>query len=211
MFLFNAIKQTGDFSRKADGGNDSARLTQHKLMSSHARYVTVDDFPLTMFSSPTMHLLTLDPTTLFYWNISEIHNPLSQRRPSINEWASKITGDTRPPSMRTISSGIPALTHSKTTLSQPSVPTSKRSALSANVGIRQPDGDDDLVGGLSDHDETQGRERDELQRAPKKAGKRTTYNVSFSTFWSSLLQIFYLVSGEDARCKSARSLKVHRC
>lgn len=149
-------------------------------MLSHARYATVDDFLLTMFSSHTMHLLTLDPTTLFYWNISEIHNPLSRRRPSISEWASKIPGDSGPPSTRTISSSIPALTHSKTTLSQPSVPTSKRSALSGNVGIRQPD--DDLVGGLSDHDEMQGLERDELQRMRKKAGKRATYNVSFSSF-----------------------------
>jgi hypothetical protein len=77
VFLFDAIKQTGDFSHKADGGNDSTRLTQHKPILSHAWYMTVNDFPLTIFSSPTMHLLTLDPTTLFYWNISKIHNPLS--------------------------------------------------------------------------------------------------------------------------------------
>jgi hypothetical protein len=122
---FDVIKQTGNFSHKADGGNDSACLSQHKPMLSHARYANVDNFLLTIFSSPKMHLLTLDPTTLFYWNISEMHNPHSQRCPSISEWASKITGDTGPPSTQTILSSIPTLTHSKATLSQTSVPTSK--------------------------------------------------------------------------------------
>jgi hypothetical protein len=95
---FDVIKQTSNFSCKANGGNDSACLSQHKPTLSHAQYANVDDFLLTIFSSPMMHLLTLDPTTLFYWNISEMHNPHSQQRPSISEWASKIMGDTGPPS-----------------------------------------------------------------------------------------------------------------
>src|SRR6267142_3933199 len=111
-------------------------------------------------SDPTtmVHLLTLDPTTLFYWNLSKMYGPSSE---PIDKWASNIPKDTRLASMRTISSVVPSLTHSKMTLLQPSA-TSRRSALSVNVGIRELDDHENMVGGLSDHDEMQGPERDEL-------------------------------------------------
>ena len=119
-------------------------------------------------SDPTtmVHLLTLDPTTLFYWNLSKMYGPSSE---PIDKWASNIPKDARLAGMQTISSVVPSLTHSKTTLSQPSA-TFRRSALSANVGIRKLDDHENMVGGLSDHDETQGPEWDELQQAPKRMG-----------------------------------------
>src|SRR6266850_4108955 len=46
-------------------------------------------------------ILMLDPTTLFYWNLSETRHPSLQHHPSINEWASGIPGleNARPPTI----------------------------------------------------------------------------------------------------------------
>src|SRR6266850_3552989 len=48
-------------------------------------------------SDPTtmVHLLTLDPTTLFYWNLSKMYGPSSE---PIDKWASNILKDARPAS-----------------------------------------------------------------------------------------------------------------
>ena len=53
----------------------------------------------------------------------------------------------------------------------------------ANVGIRRHNDNENVVGGLSDHDETEGPERAECHHIPKQVGHGicVTSEVGFST------------------------------
>src|SRR6266850_2331629 len=154
---------------------------------------------LLMHSMHHIFMLTLDPTTLFYWNLSETHHPSLQHRPLINKWASGIPGpeNARPPTIRTISSQPqpdPGLTRTMTMTTFTSAPLSSQSALMANVGIQCHNDNENVVGGLSDHDKTKGPEWAKCHRIPKQVRHRICVmsEVGFSTLscleqWRSFL------------------------
>jgi hypothetical protein len=132
-------------------------------------------------------MLTLDVSTLFYFNLS-LSQP-SQRSsgtvsylPNVEEWSSAIPKNSRPQSVHTISSQVPSLTHSKTA-SQTSGPKSTRSALSNNVRVKTvPEEDLDEVeflgtGAISDRNETIGKEAVDRRHSPVKNGRRVTSQV----------------------------------
>ena len=120
-------------------------------------------------------MLTLDRTTLFYYSLS--NTTIHEDR--LNDWVKTVPkfkrGSTR--------SVTPSLTNgsTRTRTSKASSHVSTRSALN-NVFIRQRDVDvADMAngdGGLSDHDETKGPEREAAIKSPPKGKKRVTSSVS---------------------------------
>jgi hypothetical protein len=126
-------------------------------------------------------MLTLDPTTLFFYSRCVSASSGSSNENSfndaINNWAAAIVNDQpkrKGPTSET--SNLPSLTKSATTNS------TKRSESSRDsVGIH----DDNEVriginpyGGFSDDDETFGIERDDAIKSPPKGNKRITSTVT---------------------------------
>lgn len=137
-----------------------------------------------------MSLLTLDQTTLFYWNLSnEYLKPKFTGTNDVAQWSASIPKGIKPSGKRTAST--PSLITSRSNASQttsatrppPSV-VSQASALSNGIKVSGTD-DNDLMekGAISDRDETRGEEYEAKMMSPLKSGKRLTSAVStISTF-----------------------------
>jgi hypothetical protein len=127
-------------------------------------------------------MLTLDTTTLFYFSLSDAaakdkHSGL------ISEWAAKVPRNAK--SSNKAISGRSTSTPSLTTtgVTHSSRAPSTRSALTNNVKISTQLDDEDEVeildnGGLSDKDETRGKEYEVAVQSPPKGKKRVTSSVS---------------------------------
>lgn len=81
---------------------------------------------------------------------------------------------------------LPSAAHSvisrtlKSSASKGSNLTSSRSALTGIAGVKVRDAENETqrVGGLSDHEEMDGEEREERRQSPIKGGRRANSNVS---------------------------------
>jgi hypothetical protein len=137
-------------------------------------------------------LLTLNQSTLFYWTLSDSSCKKRKHSSVINDWASAIPTNAKPPSQapKSISShaksDLPSLTSGASRSSAPSVLTqnvkiiSHRASGSAKVKD-EPAPDSHTVyygGGLSDNDEMRGEEREVAINSPPKGKKRITSEVS---------------------------------
>lgn len=132
-------------------------------------------------------LLTLDQTTLFYWNLSNQY--LKPRFLGTNEvasWSSDVPNGYKPSSQRTTST--PSLVKSESVTSRASSATrpppsvlSQTSAMSNGIKVfRTADNKIMEHGAISDRDETQGEEYEAKKRSPMKGGQRLTSAVSTS-------------------------------
>jgi len=118
-------------------------------------------------------MLTLDPTTLFYFSLRDLDFK-NNHAGLIQDWATKIPHNAKPGSTR--SKATPSLTHGSTRSSH--APPLTRSALNT-VKISDPDDGIKIAeGGLSDIDETKGYERDAAIKSPPKGKQRITSSVS---------------------------------
>jgi hypothetical protein len=128
-------------------------------------------------------MLTLDPSTLFYWNLS---NPLTKKLSySVESWAKSVPINAKPPSrvpshaptIRSTTTTVPSLTNISSRSSGCSVLTDAIAISSKGVpSIRikpDPDAIDIRDGGLSNHDEIKGHERNASVLSPIK-GKKTS-------------------------------------
>jgi hypothetical protein len=128
-------------------------------------------------------MLTLDPYTLFYWNLSD--PPAKKVSYSVESWAKSVPSNAKPPSRAptvTSSRSVPSLTNASSRSTGRSVLTDTIAITSkAAPAVRiKPDPDfiDIHDGGLSDHDETRGRERDAAVFSPPKGKTRLNSEVS---------------------------------
>lgn len=138
-------------------------------------------------------MLTLDETTLFFWNLS---NEARARRASVTSqspvanWVNATVPGVPPPpvsqrSTSTLPSKVPSQTRTVRTMSTHSSRfQSSRSALSAQVSVkgyaragRNNEDEDSFVGGLSDHDELEGDEFKDAQNSPVKGKRRVDSKV----------------------------------
>jgi hypothetical protein len=121
-------------------------------------------------------MLTLDATTLFYFNLSAIGRERNQGEPparSIASWSAGV--DSELAGAGSFSSGLPSLTHGS---SRPS-----RSALIGSVSVIADHESKFKTGGIvSDEDEMFGPERERAILSPTKGQKRVTSSVSHSSF-----------------------------
>ena len=138
-------------------------------------------------------MLTLNPTTLFYWTLSD--PPAKKMKYSVESWAKSIPSNAKPASRPTsqansvktgksstnrYGSTAPALT-SASSRAASSVLTSAITITSAQdpAKIKQdPDSIYMYDGGLSDHEETAGVERDAAYASPIKGKRRLNSEVS---------------------------------
>lgn len=131
-----------------------------------------------------MSLLTLDQTTLFYWNLSnEYLKPKFSGTNDVEKWTANIPKGTKPSSRKTAST--PSLTHSRSSVSRttatrpPASATSRTSALSNGIKISEEDDlYDNEKGVISDCDETRGEEYEAKKNSPVKGATRLTSEVS---------------------------------
>ena len=128
-------------------------------------------------------MLTLDPFTLFYWNLSD--PPAKKVSYSVEAWAKSVPSNAKPPSRAptaTSSRSVPALTNASSRFTGHSVLTDGiaiTSKAAPTVRIKpDPDFIDIYDGGLSDHDEIRGRERDVAILSPPKGKMRLNSEVS---------------------------------
>ena len=147
-------------------------------------------------------MLTLDHSTLFYWNLtSNTQAPSAERfNPSlaVRSWAKDIPVDAKPPSQApsrpptnrstTTAITLPSLTNGSSRSAGHSVLTNTIT-ITSNSGKRAPSvqvkPDPDFInfhddGALSDHDEIMGQERDAAMLSPPKGKKRLNSEVSLS-------------------------------
>jgi hypothetical protein len=138
--------------------------------------------------------LTLDQSTLFYWELSDSYLSKEGEDSSINKWASEIPSDARPALTRVTASTssnpkstIPPLTSGSSHSSAPSWATFANNISIISHGAsklgkgkaKPPPAMTRLSdGGLSDADETKGEERDAAMRSPPKGRKQVTNEVS---------------------------------
>jgi hypothetical protein len=139
-------------------------------------------------------MLTLDPTTLFYWSLSD-DPPPKRMKYSVMSWAKDIPtkASTSRVSSRTNSvktsfskpntATAPALTNSRSQASA-SVLTSAISITNSQVpeGIKikqDPDAIYSFDGALSDNEEITGVERDAAHASPFKGKKRLNSEVKY--------------------------------
>jgi hypothetical protein len=134
-------------------------------------------------------MLTLDPTTLFYWTLSD--PPQKIKSSTVETWAKSIPSSAKPViSQATVKTGksstnrhsstAPALTSASSRVTS-SVLTSDITITSAQdyVKIKQvPDSIYAYDGGLTDHEETAGVERDAAHASPIKGKRRLNSEVS---------------------------------
>ena len=141
----------------------------------------------------TAIMLTLDPTTLFYWTISLDPAPKKMKY-SVEAWAKSIPSNAKPASrapsqanstktgksstMKHYSFTAPALTSGTSSRSVASVLTSAVTITSGPVKIKQdPDSIYTHDGAISDCEETAGVERAAAHASPIKGKKRLTSEV----------------------------------
>lgn len=143
-------------------------------------------------------MLTLDSTTLFYWNLSD--NPKKRKLDDLGlqKWARSVPKGSKPESHSSIAStskqgntasrSIPSLTGCSTAVSSTSFlssdinikQTRSSSILPPRVVIDAPQLPD--AQGLSDNDETQGQERDFATFSPPKGQVRIASDVISTHF-----------------------------
>ena len=120
-------------------------------------------------------MLTLSPSTLYYMNLSG--NDTTQKNSGlIKDWASTVSKlASKPSSTAGSSRTFGSIQRSTTTKA-----TSRRSTASTKTVVEPPVlPDDDIeLNGLSDRDETIGKERDAAVSSPRKNGVCTTSSVS---------------------------------
>jgi hypothetical protein len=147
-------------------------------------------------------LLTLDPTTLFYWTLSDSYLEKKRKHSlpvvidsEIDNWAASIPRDAGPTSLApsrvtTTSSGrpkstAPSLTNRSSHSSAPSVLTDNIRVVSRGVqgSAKSKAGLPEISvfsdGGLSDADEITGEEREAAVKSPPKGKTRVSNDVSF--------------------------------
>ena len=123
-------------------------------------------------------MLTLDPSTLFYWNLSD--PPAKKFKHSIESWAKSVPLNAKPPSRApshtnttmSASRTVPSLTNASSCSTGRSVLTHAIAITSTVAPPIRIKPDPDFIeihnGGLSDHDEIRGRERDTAVFSPPK-------------------------------------------
>lgn len=154
-----------------DGGLKRGRSTEVSGVSK--RY---------MFVLTEVPMLTLDQTTLYYFNLSNayVENNFSGLTDEINAWAVHVPpGEKARFKTRVQSASTPSLTNAPSSrFSRSSAP---RSALNNAIKIRNSDKDEVQIlretGFISDQDETMGDERDAAVKSPPKPGRRISSSV----------------------------------
>lgn len=132
-----------------------------------------------------MSLLTLDQTTLFYWNLSNDY--LKSNFTGTNDvasWSASIPDGIKPSGKRTTST--PSMTNGRSATSRatsatrpPGSVVSRASALSNGIKLTDMAEEDHAERGpISDRDETRGEEYEAKKRSPLKDGKRLTSKAS---------------------------------
>jgi hypothetical protein len=128
-------------------------------------------------------MLTLDPTTLFYWTLSD-PPPQKIKSSTVETWAKSIPSSAKPVTRKSSTS-----CHSFTALALTSASSHATSSiLTSNITItsaqdhikikQDPDSIYTYDGGLSDHEETAGVERDAAHASPIKGKRRLNSKVS---------------------------------
>jgi hypothetical protein len=131
--------------------------------------------PLSAFKQ----MLTLDPITLFFYNLSqssEGHRDASKHH-EVASWANSVHSNIKTKGTKQ-STSTPSLTSRSQYSSISSSLASSRSALNGNIGVKvtQDEDNDDGALGLSDYDEMQGEERDEAKQSPVKPQRSRVSN-----------------------------------
>jgi hypothetical protein len=163
----------------------------HDDMDHNMMYVTYSD---------SLIMLTLDPTMLFYWTISD--PPSKKIKYFVESWAKYIPSNAKPashaPSQANLAttrkssssnhygSTAPALTSatSSSCSAASSILTSAITITSTHVPVnikQDPDSIYTYDGGISDYKETAGIERNTAHASPIKGKKCLTSEVSTST------------------------------
>jgi hypothetical protein len=129
-------------------------------------------------------MLTLDPTTLFFYSrcVSASSGSFNN---TIKNWAADIVNDQPKRKGPTSTVSLPSLTKSNSTKQSESSRYSRDSVGDDNevrVGINP-------YGGLSDDDETFGIERDDAIKSPPKGNKRITSTVTPLYFVSTTIDL----------------------
>lgn len=130
-----------------------------------------------------MSLLTLDQTTLFYWNLSnEYLKPNFSGPCDVADWTSKVSQGLELSNKH--SDFTPSLTRSNaslaTTATRPPASIALRTLALSN-GIKVTGDEDDRLkeqGAFSDHDEARGAEWVAKKKSPLKGKVRLTSQVS---------------------------------
>lgn len=144
-------------------------------------------------------LLTLDPTTLFYWNLSNtyIKDAHSGAR-DIKTWSQEVVLDVKTSKRK--SAATPSLTTSgrsrtsQSTASRPPPSTASHvSALSNGIKISGLDDEPFMENGaISDRDETAGDEFEAKKASPAKGNVRLTSAVSVSANLKVVCSLFFV-------------------
>jgi hypothetical protein len=144
-------------------------------------------------------MLTLDPSTLFYWNLSDPQP--NKLKYSVESWAKSIPANAKPaghvPSRAntvTTKSGtsrVPSLTNASSRSTGRSILTDAIAITSYRAPPIQIKPDPDTIdiddGGLSDHNEIRGCERDAAVLSPPKGKIRLNSEVSFFSQFNYLI------------------------
>lgn len=128
-----------------------------------------------------MSLLTLDQTTLFYWNLRHTYlkDQVGGLR-DISTWSAAVAPDLKLPTVSRTGT-TPSLTTSRsaTNTRPPSSVISRASAFTNTVRVSGTAADSSHEkGAVSDHDETVGEEFESKKRSPIKNGVRLSSDVS---------------------------------
>jgi hypothetical protein len=172
----------------AVGKHPNQNMT-HDDMDHNMMYITYSD---------SLIMLTLNPTMLFYWTIS--NPPPKKMKYSVESWAKSIPSNAKPasraPSQANLAttrkssssncygSTTPALTSATSRSAASSVLTSAITITSAHVPVKIKQDPDSIYaydGGISDCEETAGVEHNAAHASPIKGKKCLTSEVSTST------------------------------
>jgi hypothetical protein len=119
-------------------------------------------------------MLTLDPTTLFYFSLRGL-DAKDEHAGLIKNWTTKIPRNAKP---RSTCKATPSLSSTHGSTHSSHVPPSTRSALATVKTSRHGDGIQGFDRGLSDCDETKDAERDAAFNSAPKGKVRLTSSVS---------------------------------
>jgi hypothetical protein len=136
-------------------------------------------------------MLTLDRSTLFYWNLTSFP-PTKHYSASVDSWAKSIPVNAKPPSQApsraptarstTTINTVPSLTNASSRSTGRSVLTDTITVTGKGVPSIQVKSEHDVIdihdGGLSDHDEINGHEREAALLSPPKGKKRMNSEVN---------------------------------
>lgn len=137
-------------------------------------------------------MLTLDRITLFYHSLREATQAKKRKNDDdpVLKWSAGVKQARDPNAGKKLKrSTTTAFANDSLLTVQSSSGSSSRSALNAGIGVKKAKNTknvekpavDEETGGLSDHDETKGEERDMAQNSPVKATVRATSKVSTIT------------------------------